>query len=347
MSSDDAVPVRPGEELDAQRVAEFVRARVPETDAPLEVLQFPGGHANLTYLLRFGEREVVLRRPPHGPVPRGAHDMVREHRVLSRLWRGYPLAPRALALCEDESVIGAKFLIMERCRGVVIRTRVPVEVDAVEDGRRRASLSLVDAMARLHGLDPDALGLGDLGQPESFLERQLRGWRERWERAKDRELPLFARVHERLEASRPMPGAPALLHNDLKLDNAMLSLADPGEVAAVLDWDMATRGDPLVDLGTLLGYWSEASDGEARRSLTPVTRHPGFPTRRELAERYAARRGVSLDAIRWYEAFALWKIAVVLQQIYIRFARGQTSDPRFAPLGGVAVGLIEAAADLA
>jgi aminoglycoside phosphotransferase (APT) family kinase protein len=347
MSLDDAVPVRPGEELDAARVAEFVRARIPGTGAPLEVLQFPRGHANLTYLLRFGERELVLRRPPHGPVARGAHDMAREHRVLSRLWRVYPRAPRALALCEDEGVIGAKFFVMERHRGVVIRTRVPAEVDAVPGGRRHAALALVDAMAELHGLDPAAAELGDLGEPENFVARQLRGWRERWERAKHRDVPLFERVHERLEATRPESGAPALLHNDWKLDNAMLEPADPGAITAVLDWDMTTRGDPLVDLGTLLGYWSEAGDGEGRSGLTPVTREPGFPTRAELAERYAERRGVSVAAIRWYEVFALRKIAVVLQQIYIRFARGQTSDRRFAPLGDVAVRLIEAAAQIA
>jgi aminoglycoside phosphotransferase (APT) family kinase protein len=347
MGLDEAVPARPGEELDAARVADYVRAHIPGTDGPLEVLQFPRGHANLTYLLRFGERELVLRRPPLGPVARGAHDMVREHRVLSRLWRAYARAPRALALCQDESVIGAKFFVMERRRGVVIRTRVPHEVDALPDGRRRASLALVDAMAELHELDPAAVELGDLGEPENFVGRQLRGWRERWERAKDRDVPLFARVHERLEATRPPSGTPALLHNDLKLDNAMLEAADPGVITAVLDWDMTTRGDPLVDLGTLLGYWSEAGDPDGRRGLTPVTREPGFPTRTELAERYAARRGVSVEAIRWYEAFALWKIAVVLQQIYIRFARGQTRDPRFAPLGDVAVELIGAAAQIA
>jgi aminoglycoside phosphotransferase (APT) family kinase protein len=346
MSLDEAAPSRPGEELDAARVAQYVRANAPGTDAPLEVLQFPRGHANLTYLLRFGERELVLRRPPLGPVARGAHDMVREHRVLSRLWRAYPLAPRALLLCEDESVIGAKFFIMERRRGVVIRRRVPPEVDALPDGRRRASLALVDAMADLHDVDPAAIELGDLGEPENFIARQLRGWRERWERAKDRDVPLFARVHERLEATSPQSRTPALVHNDLKLDNAMLDPADPGVVAAVLDWDMTTRGDPLVDLGTLLGYWSEAGDPEGRRGLTPVTCEPGFPTRAELAERYAARRGVSVEAIRWYEAFALWKIAVVLQQIYIRFARGQTRDERFAPLGDVAEELIGASAQL-
>ncbi|MFI5315556.1 MAG: phosphotransferase family protein [Myxococcota bacterium] len=347
MSLDDAVPARPGEELDAARVAEFVRARIPGTDAPLEVLQFPRGHANLTYLLRFGARELVLRRPPHGPVARGAHDMAREHRVLSQLWRLYSRAPRALALCEDEGLIGAKFFVMERCRGVIIRRRVPQEIDASPGGRRSAALAVVDAMAELHAVDPAAVGLGDLGQPENFVARQLRGWRERWERAKQREVPLFERVHARLEATRPESSAPALLHNDWKLDNAMFDPANPGAIRAVLDWDMATRGDPLVDLGTLLGYWSEAGDGEGRSSLTPVTREPGFPARAELAARYAERRGISVAAIRWYEAFALWKIAVVLQQIYIRYARGQTSDPRFATLGEIAVRLIEAAAQIA
>lgn len=346
MRADDAVPVRSGEEIDAGRVAAFARAHVEGCDGPLEVLQFPGGHANLTYLLRFGARELVLRRPPHGPLPRGSHDMAREHTVLSTLWREFPLAPRALALCEDVEVLGAPFFLMERRHGLVVRQEVPPELDDVPDGRHRAGLALVDALADLHAVDPAAVGLAGLGRPEGFLERQLTGWRGRWERAADRELPAFARVHERLAATRPAASAPALVHNDWKLDNAMLDRKDPGVVCAVLDWDMTTVGDPLADLGTLLAYWSEPGDRGARRWVTPVTAEPGFPSRAELAGRYAERRGVSLDAIRWYEAFGVWRLAVILQQIYIRFARGQTADPRFARFGESAAGLVHAAAAL-
>ena len=346
MRSDDAVSVRAGEEIDAARVAEFVRARIPDCAEPLEVLQFPRGHANRTYLLRCGSRELVLRRPPHGPLARGAHDMAREHRVLAVLWRAFPLAPRALALCEDPAVIGAPFFIMERRHGLVVRTRVPPELDAHPDGRRRAGLALVDALADLHAVAPAALGLGDLGRPDGYLTRQLAGWSSRWHRAVEREQPVFARVHERLAATQPESPAPALVHNDWKLDNAMLDPADPGRLHAVLDWDMATHGDPLVDLGTLLAYWSEAGDVLSRRGVTPVTTHPGFPSRAELAERYAERRGTSLAALRWYEAFGVWRLAIILQQIYIRFARGQTADERFARFGEAASGLLDASAAL-
>src|SRR5262245_2526036 len=277
MRSDDAVPVRPGEEIDAAPVAEFARKRIAGCEAPLEVLQFPGGHANLTYLLRFGEREVVLRRPPHGPLPRGAHDMAREHRVLSVLWQAFPLAPRALALCQDLAVIGAPFFLMERRHGLVVRTETPPELDTSHDGRRRAGLALVDALADFHAIEPATLGLETLGRPDGYLARQLSGWSARWERAADRLLPVFARVHDRLVATQPESGAPALLHNDWKLDNAMLDPADPGRLCAVLDWDMATVGDPLVDLGILLAYWSEDDDVPARRGVTPVTTATGFP----------------------------------------------------------------------
>ena len=346
MRSDDADRVRAGEEIDAARVAEFVRARIPDCSEPLEVLQFPRGHANLTYLLRFGARELVLRRPPHGPLARGAHDMAREHRVLAVLWRAFPLAPRALALCEDPALIGAPFFVMERRHGLVVRTRVPPELDAHPEGRRRAGLALVDALADLHAVEPASLGLDDLGRPDGYLARQLEGWSSRWSRAVDREQPVFGRIRERLAATQPEPLAPALVHNDWKLDNAMLDPADPGRLHAVLDWDMATHGDPLVDLGTLLAYWSEAGDIPCRRGVTPVTTHPGFPSRAELAGRYAERRGTSLAALRWYEAFGLWRLAIILQQIYIRFARGQTADERFARFGEAATGLLDASAAL-
>ncbi len=222
----------------------------------------------------------------------------------------------------------------------------PPELDAHPDGRRRAGLALVDALAELHAVAPAALGLDDLGRPNGYLTRQLAGWSSRWHRAVDREQPAFARVHERLAATQPESPAAALVHNDWKLDNAMLDPADPARLHAVLDWDMATHGDPLVDLGTLLAYWSEPDDVPCRRGVTPVTTHPGFPSRAELAARYAERRGTSLAALRWYEAFGVWRLAIILQQIYIRFARGQTADERFAPFGQAASGLIDASAAL-
>jgi aminoglycoside phosphotransferase (APT) family kinase protein len=329
----EVAPVRRGEEQDWAKAEAWIRARMPELEGAFSVLQFPGGHANLTYLLRFGERELVLRRPPFGPVAAGAHDMTREYRVLSRLWERLSTAPRAYLLCEDESVIGARFFVMERRTGVVVRFRIPDELAHHQGVARRVSFALVDAMADLHDVDYEKAGLADLGRPEGFVERQVAGWKKRFDAAKDVPIPLFDEVHERLAHTIPPAARPGLVHNDLKLDNCQFDPADPDRVKSIFDWDMTTLGDPLVDLGTLLGYWAQPDDGADRSPTNALTNQPGFPTRRELAERYAARREVPLEHIRWYEAFALWKTAVVLQQIYIRYVRGQTTDERFRLLG--------------
>jgi len=341
----EVAAVREGEGLDWDRAESWIRARMPELAGDFSVEQFPGGHANLTYLLHFGDRELVLRRPPFGPVAPGSHDMVREHKVLSKLWEHLATAPRAFLLCEDEGVVGARFFVMERRTGVVIRTRVPDEMRVHPEVERRASFALMDAMADLHDVDYEAAGLADLGKPEGFVERQIAGWKRRWDRAKNVDIPLFDDVHARLERTMPAPGRPSLVHNDLKLDNCQFDPADPDRVKSIFDWDMTTLGEPLADLGTLLGYWAQPDDGDDRSPTNPLTSQPGFPTRAELAERYAARRGVDLSSIRWYEAFAIWKTAVVLQQIYIRWVKGQTQDARFEALGTRVPMLVSLASD--
>ena len=345
----EVAAVRRGEEQDWARAEAWIRERMPDLPAPLEVLQFPGGHANLTYLLRFGGpggTELVLRRPPFGKVAPGAHDMVREFKVLSRLWRFLSTAPRAYLLCEDEAVIGGRFFVMERRTGVVVRTRIPDEMRHHANVARRVSFALVDAMADFHDVDYAKADLADLGKPEGFTERQVAGWKRRFEDAKDAPLPLFDEVHARLAASIPPARGASLVHNDLKLDNCQFDPADPDRVKSIFDWDMTTLGDPLVDLGTLLGYWSQADDPADRSPTNALTNQPGFPTRRELAERYAERRDVPLASIDWYEAFAIWKTAVVLQQIYIRYVRGQTQDERFRLLGPRVPLLVRLAADV-
>ncbi|MDH3685881.1 MAG: phosphotransferase family protein [Myxococcales bacterium] len=329
----EVAPVREGEALDWDRAESWIRERLPELEGEFSVGQFPGGHANLTYLIRFGDRELVLRRPPFGPVAPGAHDMVREHKVLSKLWEHLSTAPRAYLLCEDESVVGSSFFVMERRTGVVVRTRMPDEMRHHADVERRVSFALIDAMADFHDVDFEAAGLSDLGKPEGFVERQVSGWKRRWDRAKNVDIPLFDELHGRLERSMPTPGKPSLVHNDLKLDNCQFDPADPDRVKSIFDWDMTTLGEPLADLGTLLGYWAQADDGDDRSPTNALTSQPGYPSRQELAERYAERRGVDLSSIRWYEAFAIWKTAVVLQQIYIRWVKGQTQDARFEALG--------------
>jgi len=326
----------------------YLRGRLPGSEAPVELSQFPGGHSNLTYLLRFGEQEYVLRRPPLGPVAPRAHDMAREHRVLSALWPIFPFAPRPYLLCEDRAILGVPFYVMERRRGLVVRTQVPPEIGSDPSTRRRVSEAVVDALVHLHALDWEAAGLAGLGHPQGFVERQVRGWAERYERAKTRDIPVIRDLARWLQERIPPSLPPTLLHNDFKLDNLMLDSQDPGRVVALLDWEMATIGDPLVDLGLLLCYWAEAADPPARREVvSQVTAEPGFSTRAEILARYAARTGRDVARIGFYETFALYKVAVVVQQIYVRYHRGQTQDTRFAAFEDRVVGLAEAALDVA
>ena len=329
----ETIAIRDDEDFDHDRLAAFLRGRLPASEQPLAVRQFGGGHANLTYLLQYGGNEYVLRRPPLGPVAAGAHDMGREHRVLSVLHQVYPLAPRAFLYCDDASVIGAPFFVMERRRGTVVRLVIPAEFGSGNDAgaNRRMSEALIDALADLHQADYRAVGLEGLGKPEGFLRRQIDGWAQRYERAKTRELPLVAELVDWLRAEQP-PSPPAtLLHNDWRLDNIMLDSTDPGRVVAVFDWDMCTLGDPLADLGTLLSSWREAGEEvEGMTAGTMPSTVPGFITRREAVARYGARRGVDVSAVPYYYVFGLFKIAVVLQQIFHRFHLGQTKDQRFA-----------------
>lgn len=330
----DVAPVRPDEQLDASVVAGYLRGRLPESDRPLEILQFPGGHANLTYLLRFGDREYVLRRPPLGPIAPRSHDMVREYRALAALGPYFAPAPRVFVLCEDPAVIGAPFFVMERRHGLVVRRTMPPEIADEPAVRRRIGEAAIDTLADLHAVPVAGTPVAALGKPVGFVERQIRGWADRWQRAKTEELAAMDTLAEWLIARIPPANRATVVHNDFKLDNMMLDARDPGHVVAVLDWDMTTLGDPLIDVGTLLGYWPEANDPPERLAIAmQPTYLDGFPTRAEIVARYAARSGRDLGAIGFFETFALFKLAVVLQQIYVRFVRGQTKDERFAAMG--------------
>lgn len=357
----DTSPVRAGEELDTRALENYMREHLSELlhasesdDNKIEIEQFPGGHSNLTYLLRLGEREFVLRRPPFGPVAPTAHDMPREYRLLTAINPVFHLAPKPYLLCEDVSIIGAPFYLMERRRGIVIRREVPPEMDDNIEMRRKVSEAMVDTLAALHTVDIYSTGLANIGKPVGFVTRQVRGWSERWQRAKTSEVPEVDEVVRWLgERIPPEPNPEArrpatLVHNDFKLDNVMLAPEDPSRVVAILDWEMCTVGDPLVDLGILLCYWAEANDPEARReSISPVTTKPGWFTRQAIIERYAEKTGRDVSAIAFYEIFALFKIAVVIQQIYFRYVRGQTHDERFAAFGPRVEGLARAALELA
>jgi aminoglycoside phosphotransferase (APT) family kinase protein len=332
----EVAPVRPGEALDWAALETWLRPRLADVlggvDGPLTVSQFPNGSANLTYLLRIGTHEVVLRRPPLGELAPGAHDMRRESTVLSRLWRRFDRAPRAYVFCDDPAVLGADFFVMERRRGEVVRGVVPASMRDHPDVGRRIGFALVDAMAELHALDPAACDLADLGRPAGFTERQIAGWKKRWDLAKPDEAPaLMDAVHARLARRLPPPTRVSIVHNDLKLDNCQFDPAAPDRVTSIFDWDMTTLGDPLVDLGTLLNYWPDPGDPESMdRGNHPGLRTMRLPTRAEMTERYAARTGIDVGAARWWEAFALWKTCVVVQQLHRRWVRGESHDPRMA-----------------
>ena len=334
----DSIEVRPDERFDEVRVAAWLRGKIPGSERPLTVRQFPGGHANLTYQLRYGDGddavEYVLRRPPLGPVAPGAHDMSREHRVLSVLWRAFPLAPRSFVFCDDVSILGAPFFVMERRHGVVVRGAIPPEFGAGQDetANRKLSEVVVDVLADFHAVEPAKAELGDLGRPDGFLERQVQGWTGRFERAKTDPFPLADELQRWLLDNLPVSPAPTLLHNDWRLDNMAVAADDPGRCVAVYDWDMCTRGDPLCDLGTVLAVWYDHD--EVAPSLNPMpTVAPGFLSRAEAAARYGEQSGRDLAQLPYYLVFGTFKMAVVLQQIYFRFHNGQTKDARFAGMG--------------
>jgi len=344
--------VRAGEQLDTDALLAYLRGRLPGVKGPLEVEQFPAGYSNLTYLLRDAAgAEFVLRRPPFGSKVRTAHDMGREYAILTRLRPVYPKVPRALLFCDDESVIGAQFYVMERVRGVVLRARAPEGLALSPEVLRRLSESFVDTLAELHGVDYAAAGLGDLGRPEGYVRRQVEGWTRRYYDAWTEDVQEIETLERWLAANLPSDSGASLIHNDYKYDNIVLDPSDLSRIVAVLDWEMATIGDPLMDLGTTLAYWVEPEDPEEWRQLGfGLTALPGNLTRLELAERYARARGrhEDLGPLVFYYAYGLLKVATIVQQIYYRYRQGHTRDARFAALaplvkacGSVALRAIE------
>jgi len=316
----------------------WLTGRIAAADT-LVIEQFPAGHSNLTYLLRTGAGEFVLRRPPLGPVAPRAHDMIREARVLQAVHPHFPAAPRVVAVCEDPAVIGAPFFVMERRTGVVVRQGMPREYAGIPDAPDRISRALIDGLADLHRIDVHSTGLIALGRPEGFLERQVGGWTDRWYRARTTPLPAMDRVAEWLASQQPSSAGTAIVHNDYKLDNVMLDTADPGRLAAVLDWEMTTIGDPLADLGLTLTYWSLPE----ARAVAGMSDRDGWWSRDRMVARYAERTRVDLAALPWHEVLGTFKLAVIVQQIYARYVKGHTSDPRFREMGRMVEALVAAA----
>jgi aminoglycoside phosphotransferase (APT) family kinase protein len=330
---DHPTKVRPGEELDLGKLEPFLRNHFPDESGPLSIQQFPSGHSNLTYALQFGSRELVLRRPPFGSKVKSAHDMSREFRVLSGLHSVYALAPEVLFYCDDESILGAPFYLMEPVHGVILRKDPPPSLDFSAEKVRRLSESFIENLAVLHSLDYAAVGLADLGKPQGYLERQVRGWIERYHGSKTHEYPEVEKLSDWMQQHIPPTSGASLIHNDYKYDNVVLDPANITRIIGVLDWEMCTIGDPLADLGTTLAYWVDAADPEElQANRSGPTAHPGSLTRGDLVEYYAQKTRCDVSQMSFFLTLARFKLAVIVQQIYYRYHLGLTKDERFASM---------------
>jgi aminoglycoside phosphotransferase (APT) family kinase protein len=340
---DRPAPIRAGEELDVAKLEPYLRRQFPNEAGELLIRQFQSGHSNLTYSLSLGARELVLRRPPFGSKVKSAHDMSREFRVLSKLHSAYAPAPEVLVYCDDESVIGAPFYLMNPIHGVIVRGQVPPSLDLSAEKARRLSESFVDNLIRLHRVDYAAVGLSNLGKPEGYLERQVRGWTERYYASKTHEYPEVEKITAWMQQRRPSTSGVSLIHNDYKYDNVVLDSNDITIIVGVLDWEMCTIGDPLTDLGTTLAYWVDAADPEElQEARWGPTNVPGSLTRAEIVRTYAQKTGADPSQIAFYLAFARFKLAVIVQQIYFRYHQGLTKDERFASMPGMIQMLLRA-----
>lgn len=318
--------------IDAGGVGGWFAERVPTARPPLAYERIAGGHSNLTYRVTdAGGKEWALRRPPLGKRLSSAHDMVREHRVVAALGgTPVPVAP-VVGLCEDEAVNGAPFYVMDFVRGPVLRGVSEADASFPDEGdRHQIGMRVADTLAAIHAIDPDAVGLGDLGRKEDYVARQLRRWYGQWEQSKTRELTAIDRVHDRLAARIPTQVGASIVHGDYRLDNMILT--DAGEVGAVVDWELCTLGDPLADLGTLMAYWPERDAADLAIGR-PANLAPGFPTRAELAARYAEVSGRDLAELDFYTALGYWKLAIILEGVYARYAAGGYGEAGAADSG--------------
>jgi aminoglycoside phosphotransferase (APT) family kinase protein len=307
--------------IDAPAVEEWFATHVADVAAPLRFDRIAGGHSNLTYRVSDAAgNSWALRRPPLGKRLGSAHDMVREHRVVSALGpTEVPVAP-VVGLCEDEAVNDAPFYVMEFVEGPILRGLAEAELFPEEADRRAIGERVADTLVAIHTVDPDAAGLGDLGRKEDYVARQLRRWQGQWESSKTRELAVVDRVHERLAARIPEQGPATIVHGDYRLDNMILT--DSGEVAAVVDWELCTLGDPLADVGLLLVYWAQRGEDNPIGLGQPANLAPGFATREELTARYAERSGRDLSELDFYVALGYWKLAVIIEGVYARYVAG-------------------------
>ncbi len=329
--ADEASGIRKGEGLPAKKIEAFLRDTMDGIDGPITVKQFPSGHSNLTYLLQAGNRQMVLRRPPHGTKAKSAHDMSREYRILTALQKDYPYCPRPLAYTDDEAILGSPFYVMERIRGIIIRRDLPRQLALNAADTARLFENILQVHYQLHAVDYKKIGLEDFGRPDGYVKRQVDGWNRRYRAARTPDVPDGETVMDWLADNMPPDtSAPSIIHNDFKFDNVILDPENPLRVIGVLDWEMATIGDPLMDLGATLGYWVQAGDSKEMQALRMgPTNAPGALTREEMVRHYAALSGRKMERFNFYYCFGLFRLATIAQQIYYRYFHGQTADQRF------------------
>nr|WP_263326225.1 phosphotransferase family protein [Neobacillus sp. Marseille-Q6967] len=347
--SKDTIPVRKGEELNLAELEKFLREHIANLpNSPLEILQFSAGHSNLTYQIKVGEWEAVLRRPPLGPVAPKAHDMEREFKILSELNPVFSSAPKPWLFSNQPEIVGSPFFIMERKKGIVIDTAFPEDLPITKDLCQNLSKIMVEKLAELHAIDYKMTGLGEISKPQGFMERQVHGWIGRYDRAKTEEILVVEGLKKWLVDHIPVKYDSAIIHYDYKFNNMMFN-DDLTEMVGLFDWEMATVGDPLADLGVALGYWIQSDDPEEfqKGMGSNLTTREGFFTRQEFIELYAKKSGRDVTNMNFYLTFAYFKLAVICQQIYYRFKKGQTQDTRFASLNNKVKILIEHAVNIA
>ncbi len=341
-----ARPVRDEDAFDVSVVAKWLRANASDPtglEGTPQVRQFSGGASNLTYLLRYPARDLIMRRAPKGTKAKGAHDMQREFQIQSKLGPVLEYVAPMVAFCDDEAVVGADFYVMERIDGVIPRSEWPADVPLPAERARQLCLNVIDVLVELHCVDVEAAGLAEVGKGSGYVRRQVEGWSLRYRNARTADVPDYEEVMAWLDAHQPDDVRNCLIHNDFKLDNLVLDSADPTRVVGILDWEMATLGDPLMDLAGSMAYWVQGDDDEGFQLMRRVPTHlPGMITRDEFVQRYCQAMGFELSSEQWrfYEAFGLFRLAVIAQQIYYRYYHGQTSNELYALLGS-AVGIVD------
>jgi aminoglycoside phosphotransferase (APT) family kinase protein len=340
MTADEAVAVRGEDAFDVPGVAAWLRSHADgavvaagELDTTPQVRQFPGGASNLTYLLRYPQRDLILRRPPVGAKAKSAHDMQREFTIQSRLRPVFGYVPAMVAFCDDHDVIGSDFYVMERLDGTILRQDLPDGVTLTEQQARTLCTNFLDVLVELHSVEPSRAGLEELGRGSGYVARQVGGWSDRYRRARTDNVGDYERVMGWLAENQPEDVGTCVVHNDFRLDNVVLAPEDPLRVVGVLDWEMATLGDPLMDLSGALAYWVQADDDELYAAIRRQPSHlPGMLSRAEMVDYYTSRRGLTVTPEQWrfYEVFGLFRLGVIAQQIYYRYFHGQTTNEAYA-----------------